>query len=84
MEERKPSLRLKSIDALRGFDMFWISSGEAFFIALFTWFGTPFFSFTVRTARSSEMDRFYLLRHHLSVVPVYYGNRDAAFAEETA
>lgn len=43
MEERKPSVRLKSIDALRGFDMFWISSGEAFFIALFTWFGTPFF-----------------------------------------
>jgi predicted acyltransferase len=35
--------RLKSIDALRGFDMFWISSGEAFFIALFTLINTPFF-----------------------------------------
>jgi predicted acyltransferase len=35
--------RLKSIDALRGFDMFWISSGEAFFIALFTFINTPFF-----------------------------------------
>ena len=35
--------RLKSIDALRGFDMFWISSGDAFFIALFTFINTPFF-----------------------------------------
>ena len=35
--------RLKSIDALRGFDMFWISSGDAFFIALFTYINTPFF-----------------------------------------
>jgi len=35
--------RLKSIDALRGFDMFWISSGEAFFIALFMFINTPFF-----------------------------------------
>jgi len=35
--------RLKSIDALRGFDMFWISSGDAFFIALFTFIDTPFF-----------------------------------------
>ena len=35
--------RLSSIDALRGFDMFWISSGDAFFIALFTFINTPFF-----------------------------------------
>jgi len=43
MEEKRPTKRIVSIDALRGFDMFWISSGEAFFIALFTFFGTPFF-----------------------------------------
>ena len=44
MSTGKPSKRIVSIDALRGFDMFWISSGEAFFIALFTFFGTPFFT----------------------------------------
>lgn len=35
--------RIRSIDALRGFDMFWISGGDAFFISLFAFFGTPFF-----------------------------------------
>ncbi|MEI7661518.1 MAG: DUF5009 domain-containing protein [Bacteroidota bacterium] len=35
--------RIISIDALRGFDMFWISSGDAFFVALFTFLNTPFF-----------------------------------------
>jgi predicted acyltransferase len=35
--------RIVSIDALRGFDMFWITGGDAFFIALFTLIGTPFF-----------------------------------------
>ncbi len=39
----KQSERIVSIDALRGFDMFWISSGDAFFIALFTFINTPFF-----------------------------------------
>lgn len=35
--------RMVSIDALRGFDMFWITGGDAFFIAVFTSIGTPFF-----------------------------------------
>lgn len=35
--------RIVSIDALRGFDMFWITGGDAFFIALFSLIGTPFF-----------------------------------------
>jgi predicted acyltransferase len=43
MVEIQKSARIKSIDALRGFDMFWISGGDAFFITLFTFFGTPFF-----------------------------------------
>ncbi|MEI7490768.1 MAG: DUF5009 domain-containing protein [Bacteroidota bacterium] len=38
----KQSQRVVSIDALRGFDMFWISSGDAFFIALLTFINTPF------------------------------------------
>jgi predicted acyltransferase len=37
------SNRIMSIDALRGFDMFWITGGDAFFIAFFTFLGTPFF-----------------------------------------
>lgn len=43
MEEKRISKRVVSIDALRGFDMFWISSGDAFFVAFFTFLGTPFF-----------------------------------------
>ena len=30
----EPQKRLQSLDALRGFDMFWITGGDAFFIAL--------------------------------------------------
>lgn len=33
--------RLQSIDALRGFDMFWIIRGDAFFKSLATWLGFP-------------------------------------------
>ena len=35
--------RVTSIDALRGFDMFWIMGGDSFFRALFVLIGTPFF-----------------------------------------
>lgn len=44
MSEKAKSERIHSIDALRGFDMFWITGGDVFFMALFTFFGTPFFS----------------------------------------
>jgi predicted acyltransferase len=33
--------RISSIDALRGFDMFWITGGDAFFTALFLLINTP-------------------------------------------
>ncbi|UCF36400.1 MAG: DUF5009 domain-containing protein [Acidobacteriota bacterium] len=36
-----PSGRVVSIDALRGFDMFWIIGGDAFFRALFQLINTP-------------------------------------------
>jgi predicted acyltransferase len=57
---QKPS-RIVSIDALRGFDMFWISSGDGFFIALFTFINTPFFhSLTLHLDHPSWMGfRFY-------------------------
>ena len=41
--ESMQTRRIVSIDALRGFDMFWISGGDAFFVALFTFINTPFF-----------------------------------------
>ncbi len=37
-----PSGRVLSIDALRGFDMFWIIGGDAFFQTFFRLFKTPF------------------------------------------
>src|SRR3974377_2004359 len=36
-----PSDRLTSIDALRGFDMFWIGGGDEAARALGRWWGTP-------------------------------------------
>ncbi len=35
------SERLRSLDALRGFDMFWIIGGDALFTALADWYGGP-------------------------------------------
>ena len=43
MPEKLKSVRIASIDALRGFDMFWITGGDAFFITLFSFLGSPFF-----------------------------------------
>ncbi len=39
--EAAPSERLTSIDALRGFDMFWIVGGDSAARALCKWWGTP-------------------------------------------
>jgi predicted acyltransferase len=38
---RNPEQRLESLDALRGFDMFWIIGGSAIFLALHELFGNP-------------------------------------------
>ena len=42
MSQIAPSQRLLSLDALRGFDMFWIIGGEEFFHTLAKITGTPF------------------------------------------
>lgn len=42
-EIKKPVKRLYSLDALRGFDMFWIMGGEAIFVGLATLTGWPVF-----------------------------------------
>jgi len=43
LKTEKQSKRLVSIDALRGFDMFWITGGDSLFIALFTLINSPLF-----------------------------------------
>lgn len=43
MEKQKQSRRLQSLDALRGFDMFFIMGGGALFVGLATLIPTPFF-----------------------------------------
>jgi len=40
---RQPTKRLQSLDALRGFDMFWIMGGEGIFTGLATLTGWPLF-----------------------------------------
>jgi predicted acyltransferase len=43
--QNKPSVkRLQSLDALRGFDMFWIMGGEGIFVGLATLTGWPLFT----------------------------------------
>ena len=42
MEKQKQSQRLLSLDALRGFDMFFIMGGGSLFVALATLVPTPF------------------------------------------
>lgn len=44
MEKQKQSRRLLSLDALRGFDMFFIMGGASLFVALATLFPESFFS----------------------------------------
>ena len=52
------SQRITSIDALRGFDMFWITGGDHIFPALFTLIGTPFFLSLSRQLEHSEWNGF--------------------------
>jgi len=50
--------RVVAIDALRGFDMFWIMGGDAFFPALFTLIGSSFFLSLARQLEHSEWNGF--------------------------
>ena len=43
MKKEVKNQRLQSLDALRGFDMFFIMGGGALFVGLATWCPTPFF-----------------------------------------
>ena len=57
-ENKAVSKRVVSIDALRGFDMFWITGGDTIFPALFTLIGTPFFLGLARQLEHSEWHGF--------------------------
>jgi predicted acyltransferase len=47
-----------SIDALRGFDMFWIMGGDAFFMALGAWWGEPLHGLTSTQLEHVEWEGF--------------------------
>lgn len=53
-----PSGRIVSIDALRGFDMFWIIGGDGFFRALFSLIDAPFFAALAHQFHHAEWDGF--------------------------
>jgi predicted acyltransferase len=52
------SKRVVSIDALRGFDMFWITGGDSIFPALFALLGAPFFMALSRQLEHSAWNGF--------------------------
>jgi predicted acyltransferase len=54
----KKSDRLISLDALRGFDMFWISGGDSLMIALKALTGAPFFVWMARNMEHVPWDGF--------------------------
>ena len=57
-QNRLPSKRLLSLDALRGFDMFWIMGGEGIFIGLATLTGWPVFEWCARQLEHVEWHGF--------------------------
>lgn len=58
MEKQKQPRRLQSLDALRGFDMFFIMGGGSLFIALATLFPAPFFQAIARQMHHVEWHGF--------------------------
>ncbi|MCA9433256.1 MAG: DUF5009 domain-containing protein, partial [Candidatus Omnitrophica bacterium] len=58
MTEETISKRLTSLDALRGFDMFWITGGTYFFGKLFDWTEIPFFLSIGQQFEHSEWNGF--------------------------
>lgn len=68
MEKQKQPRRLLSLDALRGFDMFFIMGGASLFVALATLFPTPFLQ-----AISDQMGHVEWngLRHHDTIFPLF-------------
>lgn len=68
MEKQKQSRRLLSLDALRGFDMFFIMGGASLFVALATLFPNAFFQEIAEQMGHVEWDG---LRHHDTIFPLF-------------
>ncbi len=68
MEKQKQPRRLLSLDALRGFDMFFIMGGASLFVALATLFPNPFFQEVAEQMEHVEWDG---LRHHDTIFPLF-------------
>ena len=68
MEQQTLSRRLLSLDALRGFDMFFIMGGSSFFVALATLFPTSFFQ---TLAMQMEHVGWEGLRHQDTIFPLF-------------
>lgn len=58
--QNQQSRRLRSLDALRGFDMLFIMGGGAIFVALATLFPTPFFQAIAEQMEHVEWDGFHV------------------------
>ena len=68
MEKQKQSQRLLSLDALRGFDMFFIMGGASLFVALATLFPNSFFQAIGGQMDHVEWDG---LTHHDTIFPLF-------------
>lgn len=68
MEKQKQSRRLLSLDALRGFDMFFIMGGASLFVALATLFPNSFFQAIGGQMDHVEWDG---LTHHDTIFPLF-------------
>lgn len=68
MEKQKQPRRLLSLDALRGFDMFFIMGGASLFVALATLFPSSFFQIAAEQMEHVEWDG---LRHHDTIFPLF-------------
>ena len=68
MESTQQPKRLQSLDALRGFDMFFIMGGSALIAALATWCPSPF---TEELARQMSHVEWNGLTHHDTIFPLF-------------
>lgn len=67
-KQKQQSLRLQSLDALRGFDMFFIMGGASLFAALATLFPNPFFQAIAGQMDHAEWNG---LTHHDTIFPLF-------------
>lgn len=68
MNQPQSSRRLESLDALRGFDMFFIMGGAALIASLATWFPTPFFQALAGQMHHAAWNG---LTHHDTIFPLF-------------